>query len=79
MACVDGLTCFSSAIASAFPKTEIQHCIIHQIINTTRYVSFKDIKSLMSDLKRVYQVNTEETALFSWIVLKRNGRRNTLK
>jgi len=63
IACVDGLTGFSSAIASAFPKSEIQQCIIHQIRNTTRYVSYKDIKSLMIDLKKVYKANTEETAL----------------
>lgn len=49
IAFVDGLTGFSSAIASAFPKAEIQQCIIHQIRNTTRYVSYKDIKSLMVD------------------------------
>ena len=61
--CVDGLTGFSSAIASAFPKAEIQQCIIHQIRNTTRYVSYKDIKSLMSDLKKIYRANSEEVAL----------------
>lgn len=63
IACVDGLTGFSSAIASAFPKAEIQQCIIHQIRNTTRYVSYRDIKSLMTDLKKVYKANTEEAAL----------------
>lgn len=63
IACVDGLTGFSSAIASAFPKAEIQQCIIHQIRNTTRYVSYKDIKTLMADLKKVYKANTEEVAL----------------
>jgi len=63
IACVDGLTGFSSAIASAFPKAEIQQCIIHQIRNTTRYVSYKDIKSLMADLKKVYRAHTEESAL----------------
>ena len=64
IACVDGLTGFSNAIASAFPKTEIQQCIIHQIRNTTRYVSYKDIKSLMVDLKSVYKAHSEEAALF---------------
>jgi transposase-like protein len=43
IACVDGLTGFPQAIKAAFPKTEIQQCIIHQIRNTTKFVSYKDI------------------------------------
>ena len=62
--CVDGLTGFSNAIAAVFPNTEIQRCIIHQIRNTTRFVSYKDIKELMIDLKKVYKANTEDIALF---------------
>lgn len=63
IACVDGLTGFPQAIEAVFPKTEVQHCIIHQIRNSTRFVSYKDIKPLMVDLKRVYTAPTEETAL----------------
>jgi transposase-like protein len=63
IACVDGLTGFSNAIEAVFPKTEIQQCIIHQIRNTTRFVSYKDIRSLMADLKRVYTAPTEDAAL----------------
>lgn len=63
IACVDGLTGFPQAIEAVFPQTEIQQCIIHQIRNTTRFVSYKDIKSLMADLKRVYAAPTEDTAL----------------
>jgi len=63
--CVDGLTGFNEAIAAAYPKTEIQRCIIHQIRNSTKYVSYKDIKKLMIDLKRVYKAPTEEDALLS--------------
>jgi putative transposase len=62
--CVDGLTGFSNAISAVFPDTEIQRCIIHQIRNTTRFVSSKDIKELMIGLKKVYKTNTEDTALF---------------
>ncbi|MGB6128109.1 MAG: IS256 family transposase [Psychrilyobacter sp.] len=62
--CVDGLTGFSNAISAVYPDTEIQQCIIHQIRNTTRYVSYKDIKELMIDLKKVYKANTEDIALF---------------
>ena len=64
IACVDGLTGFDNAIEAVYPKTEIQQCIIHQIRNTTRFVSCKDIKALMADLKRVYAAVDEETALY---------------
>ena len=42
---------------------KIQQCIIHQIRNSTKFVSYKDIKKLMADLKLVYAAPTEETAL----------------
>ena len=63
IACIDGLSGFPQAIEAAFPQTEIQQCIIHQIRNSTRFVSYKDTKSLMADLKRVYAAVTEEIAL----------------
>ncbi|MCG8483867.1 MAG: IS256 family transposase [Clostridia bacterium] len=63
IACVDGLSGFPNAIASVFPDTQLQQCIIHQIRNTTRFVSYKDIKILMADLKRVYTAPSEEVAL----------------
>ena len=62
-ACVDGLTGFPQAIEAVFPQTEIQQCIIHQIRNTAKFVSYKEIKLLMVDLKRVYAAPTEEIAL----------------
>lgn len=64
IACVDGLTGFPQAIGAVYPKTEIQQCIIHQIRNTTRFVSYKDIKALMADLKKVYAAVDEQTAMF---------------
>ena len=63
IACVDGLTGFTNAIEAVYPKTEIQQCIIHQIRNTTKFVSYKDIKALMADLKKVYAAVDETTAL----------------
>ena len=60
--CVDGLSGFPQAIEAVFPQTEIQHCIIHQIRNSTKYVSYKDLKALMADLKLVYMAPTEEAA-----------------
>ncbi len=63
IACVDGLTGFTNAIEAVYPNTEIQQCIIHQIRNTTKFVSYKDIKALMADLKKVYAAVDEQTAL----------------
>ena len=60
---VDGLTGFSEAIATAFPKTEVQRCIIHQIRSSTRYVSYKDVKAFTGALKPIYKAPTEEVAL----------------
>ena len=60
IACVEGLTGFPQAIEAVFPETEVQQCIIHQIRNTTKFVSYKEINPLMADLKRVYAAPTEE-------------------
>lgn len=60
---VDGLTGFSEAIAAAYPWTEIQRCIIHQIRSSTRYVSYKDVKAFTAALKPIYKAPTEELAL----------------
>ena len=66
IACVDGLKGFPEAIESIYPKTEIQHCIIHQIRNSLKYVASKNQKAFMADLKCVYKaatLNAAETAL----------------
>lgn len=59
----DNLSGFSQAIESVYPKAEIQKCVIHQIRNSTKFVSYRDIKELMKDLKTVYKASTEELAL----------------
>jgi putative transposase len=61
--CVDNLTGFSQAIAACYPKTDIQKCIVHQIRNSVRYVSYKDLKRVTADLKPIYKAATEEAAL----------------
>ena len=61
--CVDNLTGFSDAISACFPDTEIQKCIVHQIRNSIRYVSYKDTKKLLSDLKPVYTAPSEQAGL----------------
>ncbi len=66
IACVDGLKGFPEAIESIYPKTEIQHCIIHQIRNSLKYVASKNQKAFMADLKCVYKaatLNAAEAAL----------------
>lgn len=64
IACVDGLAGFADAIGAVYPQTEIQQCIIHQIRNCTKFVSYKDIKELMIDLKAVYGAPNEQDALY---------------
>lgn len=63
IACTDNLTGFGAAIEAVFPQTEIQNCIIHQLRNSSKYVSYKDIKALMADLKAVYAAVDEGSAL----------------
>ena len=63
IACTDNLTGFNAAIEAVFPQTEIQNCIIHQLRNSSKYVSYKDIKALMADLKAVYAAVDEGSAL----------------
>lgn len=60
---VDGLTGFGDAIGAVYPKAEIQRCIVHQIRYSTKFISYKDIKPFMKELKEVYQAPTEEAAL----------------
>lgn len=62
IACVDGLKGFPEAIESIYPGTEIQHCIIHQIRNSLKYVASKNQKAFMADLKCVYKATTLNAA-----------------
>lgn len=61
--CADGLTGIKEAIAAAFPKTEYQRCIVHQVRNTLKYVPDKDRKAFATDLKTIYQAADEKKAL----------------
>ena len=61
--CVDGLTGIKEAINAAFPKTEYQRCIVHQVRNTLKYVPDKDRKAFAADLKTIYQAAGEKKAL----------------
>ncbi len=60
---VDNLRGFTEAISACYPKTEIQKCVIHQIRNSIKYVSYKDLKKITSELKPIYKAPTEQAAL----------------
>ena len=61
--CIDGLKGFPDAIHTVFPETRVQLCVIHQIRNTIKYISYKDQKAFLADLKKVYGAESEEIAL----------------
>ena len=60
--CADGLTGMKEAVAAAFPKTELQRCIVHQVRNTLKYVGEKNKKEFAADLKKIYHAPSEEAA-----------------
>ena len=62
IACIDNLGGFEEAIASIYPKTEVQSCIVHQIRNTIKYVASKDSRAVMVDVKLIYQAVNKELA-----------------
>jgi len=60
IACTDGLTGFPEAVRSVYPNTRVQLCIVHMVRNSTKFVSYKDLKKVCADLKAVYSANSEE-------------------
>lgn len=69
IACIDGLTGFKDAIRSVFPQVEIQRCIVHQIRNSMKYVTWNDRKPFAADLKSIYQAPTREAAELNLLAL----------
>lgn len=59
--CADGLTGIKEAIAAAFPDTEYQRCLVHQVRNTLKYVADKDKKMFSADLKKIYNAASEQS------------------
>lgn len=59
--CADGLTGIKEAIAAAFPDTEYQRCLVHQVRNTLKYVADKDKKLFSADLKKIYNAASEQS------------------
>ena len=68
--CVDGLAGLKEAIEAVFPKSDIQRCIIHQLRNSFKYVSYKHIKEFSRDFKKVYQATNEEEAFENFCQIK---------
>ncbi len=62
IAAVDGLTGFPDAVASVFPKTEVQLCIVHMVRNSLRYVPWKNRRAVVKDLRKIYSASTVEAA-----------------
>lgn len=62
VACVDGLKGFPDAIATLYPKTDVQLCIVHMVRNSLRYVSWKERKAVAADLRKIYTAPTAEAA-----------------
>jgi len=74
--CVDGLNGFREAINAAFPKSQIQRCIVHQIRSSTKYVNWKDRKEVIEDLKKIYEAINEDEAMNGLIEFKDKWAKN---
>lgn len=68
--CADGLTGIKESINAAFPQTEYQRCIVHQVRNTLKHVANKDMKSFAKDLKTIYHAADEESGYANMIKVK---------
>jgi putative transposase len=62
IACVDGLKGFPQAIATVFPKTTVQLCIVHMVRASLNYVNWKERIAVAADLKLIYRASTEQEA-----------------
>lgn len=62
IACTDNLKGFSDAISTFFPQTIVQSCVVHQVRNTLKYVSYKDSRSIVSDMRAIYTSSSIELA-----------------
>jgi putative transposase len=69
IACVDGLQGFPEAITAAFPKTEVQLCVVHQIRNSMRFVASKNQKEFIKDLKAIYRAESKDAAEYHLLQL----------
>jgi transposase-like protein len=63
ISCIDNLNGFGNAIEDYFPKTEVQLCVVHQMRNSMKYVTYKDLRAVVKDLKEIYRAPTEQKGL----------------
>jgi putative transposase len=63
IACIDNLTGFAQAIEDTYPNCEVQLCLVHQMRNSMKYLSWKDLRTCVSDLKEIYNANNADMAL----------------
>jgi len=70
--CSDNLTGLQKAVEAIFPQSIHQICIVHQIRNSLKFVSYKDRKKLVADLKEIYRASNEETARQAFEIFKQN-------
>ena len=64
IACIDNLQGFGDAIEDIFPTTEVQLCLVHQMRNSMKYISNKDLKPMVADLKKIYKADNIEMAKY---------------
>lgn len=76
IACIDNLTGFAEAISTIYPEVIIQNCVIHQIRNSLKYITSKDQKEFMADLKTVYQAPNQDKWGKKYPVVLESWRRN---
>jgi transposase-like protein len=77
IACMDGLSGFPEAVRSVFPETRIQLCIVHMIRNSTKFVSYKDLKKICADLKTIYSAASEKAGQEALEAFGSSGTVNT--
>ncbi|MDP2040215.1 IS256 family transposase, partial [Algoriphagus sp.] len=63
IACIDNLNGFAEAIEDIFPQTDVQLCLVHQMRNSMKCISEKDMKPMVRDLKKIYQATNMQMAL----------------
>lgn len=71
--CADGLFGIKESIAAAYPETEYQRCIVHQVRNTLKYVAEKDKKAFANDLKSIYHARMKKAVTRECSRLRKSG------
>lgn len=61
--CVDGLKGFSKSIEDVYPRSIVQRCIVHMVRTSVKHVSYKDLREVCKDLKKMYNKDSSKSAL----------------